>query len=259
MKKFLLLFVAFALSLSLSAQITKNFEDQNLTSGGWTAVSVTGDQVWTVPSTTYGHNDTYCGKMTGYDGASFENEDWFISPSFNADEATGLSLEFWNAKGYTGDQLVAYYSNDYNGSDVSGATWTEITGITWHDGVTFWEWTNSGTIDLSSLTGTSVYIAFKYTSNTTESTTWELDDITISGVTSTKEATQSKISVYPNPVVNTLYITENANVTVYNITGAELMSATNTNTIDVSNLETGVYFVQIATVEGTTTQKIIKK
>ena len=40
-------------------------------------------------------------------------------------------------------------------------------------------WTNSGNIDISSFTGTNVRLAFKYTSTSSASTTWEIDNIKI--------------------------------------------------------------------------------
>lgn len=157
----------------------KDFEDQNLTSGGWTAYSVIGDQEWYVPTTQYGHNNSYYANISGFDSGHFENEDWLISPAFNADTYDELKLTFWNASGYSGAPLQLYFSSNFVDNPTT-ANWVEITDVFWHDGVTNWEWTYSGMIDLSEFSGNNARIAFKYTSNTADGKTWEIDDIHLS-------------------------------------------------------------------------------
>lgn len=72
-----------------------------------------------------------------------------------------------------------------------------------------------------------------------------------------------KLTLYPNPVSNSLYLTSNQkieNVLIYNITGALVKSISNNpESIDVSNLNSGSYLVKVTTNEGLFTQKIIKK
>jgi hypothetical protein len=80
---------------------------------------------------------------------------------------------------YTGDPLVLLVSEDFEeGMDPEEAEWTEYP-FTPSPGS--WAWTESGDIDLTSFsTGYNVHIAFKFTSNTDGSATWEVDDITLS-------------------------------------------------------------------------------
>lgn len=73
---------------------------------------------------------------------------------------------------------------------------------------------------------------------------------------------ESSFSVYPNPVQNTLYITQNESyeleqVNIINVQGQNVLSSSNSS-IDVSNLAKGVYFVKISTSLGSTTKKLIK-
>jgi hypothetical protein len=68
------------------------------------------------------------------------------------------------------------------------------------------------------------------------------------------------ISVYPNPAVDQLSITlnKNAEVTVYNIMGQAVMTMkgrAGANTLDISSLTSGVYFINA----GNDTQKFIVK
>jgi endonuclease/exonuclease/phosphatase family metal-dependent hydrolase len=157
----------------------KDFEDQSLTSGDWTAYSVSGAQEWYVPTTQFGHNQSYCGYITGYDSGANENEDWFVSPAFNADMYDDLRLSFWTTSGYSGPQLQVLYSSNYVDNPET-ASWTEIEDAIFHDGVIIWEWTYSGLVDLSEISGSNARIAFKYTSAASEAATWEIDDIHLS-------------------------------------------------------------------------------
>ena len=72
-----------------------------------------------------------------------------------------------------------------------------------------------------------------------------------------------KLTLYPNPVSNSLYLTSNQkieNVLIYNLTGALVKSISNNpESIDVSNLNSGSYLVKVTTNQGSFTQKIIKK
>jgi hypothetical protein len=140
----------------------------------WNAVSVIGDQVWEQVSQ-YG-NPGGCAKMTGYDGTSYENEDWMITPELDFTSSTGVKLTFDNATNYDGDPMELYISTDYSGTgDPNGANWTLIE-YTKSDGS--WNWTSS-TIDLSTYDGQKLYIAFKFTSGSDKSATWEVDNVVI--------------------------------------------------------------------------------
>ncbi len=98
----------------------------------FTAISVSGDQVWSF-------NSKYGAVMSGFaDNASHENEDWFISPAFDATGALPV-LTFEHARGPKGSMIVStdnytvWVSNDYYDTDAAGApadpnsvTWTQI-------------------------------------------------------------------------------------------------------------------------------------
>jgi len=70
------------------------------------------------------------------------------------------------------------------------------------------------------------------------------------------------IAVYPNPASTLLNVKSNGTVTNVNLvnTIGQVVYSNNTNTtIDISKFESGVYFIQIDTEHGTTTQKILIK
>lgn len=141
----------------------------------WNVVSVIGDQVW-VHIDQYG-NPGGCAKMTGYDGGvPNENEDWLITPLLDFSNSTNIIMTFDNATHYDGNTMKLLISNDYSGfGDPNGSNWTEI-NYSLSD--SNWNWTNSN-IDLSAYDGQKIYIAFKYTSGSDKSATWEIDNVVI--------------------------------------------------------------------------------
>lgn len=150
--------------------------------GGWDnfeTISVTGTEVWE-RNNTYGINYTPCARMSGYSGGSHANEDWLISPAMDLSSYSTVTLVYNTAMNYSGDDIIVLISDDYDGGgDPSSATWTELGG-TLSSGS--WEWTESGDVSLSDYAGASnIYIAFKYISNTSQSATWEVDNVTVDG------------------------------------------------------------------------------
>ena len=72
---------------------------------------------------------------------------------------------------------------------------------------------------------------------------------------------QLDISIYPNPVVDKLFIQglyTQLKVVVYNILGKEVVNKSITNSIDISHLENGVYLMKLSDGAKLTTQRVIK-
>ncbi|WP_288985009.1 choice-of-anchor J domain-containing protein [uncultured Flavobacterium sp.] len=141
----------------------------------WTLHSAAGAQVWQL-DTQYG-NPGNCAKMSGYAGGNNVNEDWLISPEIDLSELTAASLSFQTASKFTGNVLEIKISSDYAGGDPNSATWTNLSATL--DASNSYTWTNSGNIDISSFVGGNVHVAFKYTSTSSASMTWEVDNVKI--------------------------------------------------------------------------------
>jgi len=78
------------------------------------------------------------------------------------------------------------------------------------------------------------------------------------------EYASALVKIFPNPVSETLFITSEGtpiqSISIYSISGKRVFTETSsTNQIDVSGLKTGLYFAEIATSEGKSVQKFIKK
>ncbi len=147
---------------------------------GWTFVSVDGEMEWTV-ATHQGNHYAYANGFSS--GAAHANEDWCISPAFNLNAYSNPVLTFSTAKNYTGPDLEVFFSNNYNGTNPSAATWQPLTCAL---STGSWTWVESGDIDLSAFSGNECYIGFKYTSTDSEAAGWEVDDILL--VVQTSEA-----------------------------------------------------------------------
>ena len=77
------------------------------------------------------------------------------------------------------------------------------------------------------------------------------------------EKDKLKIAVFPNPVAETLFITSEGitieKIKIYSISGSQIIEASlNLNSIDVSNLSEGLYFIEVSSSEGRSVQKFIK-
>ena len=79
---------------------------------------------------------------------------------------------------------------------------------------------------------------------------------------SVDDQNQLDISIYPNPSLDIVYIDGNYSqlkAVVYDILGKQVMKESITNNIDISQLEKGVYILQLSDGAKLTTQRIIKK
>ena len=126
--------------------------------------------------------------MNGYNSGETE-EDWLIVPGIDFDSYIGefMTFDTWYKYGTddTSNYLKLFYSADYPGlGDPSGSTWTELTFT--HPAASE-TWTSSGTVDLSSISGTTVYIAFKYNYSSGSYRNWRVDNISIQETTSDPE------------------------------------------------------------------------
>ena len=77
------------------------------------------------------------------------------------------------------------------------------------------------------------------------------------------ESESETMSIYPNPAHDFIFVEENLNlplqsVEIYNVTGQKVISSTETE-INVSGLESGVYFVCVVAEGKTVIQRIVKQ
>lgn len=150
--------------------IFKDFEDQDILSGGWKVYTVQGvDWILGTISGNYVRCKNYV------NSANIPTESWYISPELDLSAYTTPKLSFKNAKdNYPGAPLTVKYSNDYDGvSNPNTATWYGLNPTLSGGNFAF---VSSG---LLSIPTTTKYVAFIYTGSSTDGRTWEVDDILI--------------------------------------------------------------------------------
>jgi hypothetical protein len=79
---------------------------------------------------------------------------------------------------------------------------------------------------------------------------------------SLSEVEQNSVSVYPNPTTNRINIKIQGtidSIEVYDVMGMRVAQNKNTNGIDLNNLKSGVYFLNITDNGKLTTKKVIKQ
>lgn len=163
---------------SLDLPFLENFESDDL--GVFNSVDVEGNgEEWETDNA----GSNIFAFMSNYSGSSYnENEDWMITPAINFDLYNDEILSFESSRNSSSDPNTHLYlkiSTDYNGvGDPNSATWTNLSSdAQWSSGSN--QWVNSGEIDLSGISGSSVYLAFQYTAQNGSGNTWKLDDISV--------------------------------------------------------------------------------
>ncbi len=175
LKNLLILFLLY--NFHSFGQVTIYQEDFNAGIGTFSAVNVSGavDQ-WTATG----------GFMEVDVSGSTNDEDWLISTAINMDAQGNEYFMFDYNDLHPGALLELYYSTDYNNGgtpiDISSATWTNIPlKLIDIDATTCFStlFQRHPAIDVSTITGTSVYFAFKYTGPASVSKRYRIDNVHI--------------------------------------------------------------------------------
>ena len=235
------------------------YEDFDDGLGVFTAYSAYGDQEWHQGT----HQGTTYANMNGYaEGAAHQNEDWLIGfveipngISFNE-----IWVDFSTAMKFDGDPLRVAISTDYDGiSDPSDFEWEDITDAFDYSTGNY-EWVESGVFDVADIVAShSFYIAFIYTSNDEAAASWEIDYVRVIGqdMVGVNENEATMVSLYPNPANEqvSFVLDSDAQVSVFDMTGRKVSMvnvAAGNAQLNVSELESGVYFVNFRYANGST-------
>ncbi|KQO34329.1 pectate lyase [Flavobacterium sp. Leaf82] len=247
-----------AKTITISGTPTATVSYSIVTTGTGTATTGSGTITVTTnnPGTDQIHNFTTSGKTSSF---------YTITGNMNSADGSvtyaGLTLtarlkiESSTSITYTttsASTLTLIFDSNFTGTiKVNNVSYTASSGI-----VTASIPAGANTITKGSVANL-FYISTKYNSGTAKmAQTTEL--------TETETATESKVILYPNPVTNTLYLS-NVNqkveqILVYNLSGLLVKSAgKDTESIDLNQLIPGTYLVKVSTNEGSFTQTILKK
>ncbi|WP_246139139.1 DUF5689 domain-containing protein [Gelidibacter salicanalis] len=107
---------------------------------------------------------------------------WLVTPGFSMDAYSNIYLNFKAAQHHVdspNNSLEVLISTNYDGSNVLAATWTPVKAALPSQNNAWYEFVDSGLIDLSSYTGT-LHVAFKVTGSGTDTTldgAYQIDDV----------------------------------------------------------------------------------
>ena len=208
---------------------------QNVSICQGTAYSIN-SHLYGLPGTYY---DTLHTSMGGCDSMVTTNLSVnYITAAFTYTPSGGSNQFFFQDSSYfsTGNSITTYSWSFVN----SGGTQTSNV--------------SNPTVVLNSYTTTVCLIVT--TVNGCSDTTCKLITQTITGINQINN--QAAISIYPNPANNKITIDANdiVDVKLFDVLGKQITTIKE-NQIDVSNLPNAVYFIQVQTKQGITTQKIV--
>lgn len=170
------------------SSLTTPDNNQTFSFAGWKNIGEVGGV--TFKNTVFGSTGRAV-KASAFSSGQNVVTSWLITPAITLPAATSPKLSFNTAFQFANlATLNAYISTNYNGSNTpSTSTWTLLNAnvpanTANNNSSTFSSTTSSGSIDLSSYAGQTVYIGFKYegadpSAGTKKTTTIQLDDVKI--------------------------------------------------------------------------------
>lgn len=157
----------------------------NVSGNGWTNFAEEGFNNWRVSTTSdSGNPGSQMAKMSAYNSNDNSNVSWLISPSIDLDAQSLEFLTFESSNSFSDNsELEVLISTDWDGNqaNILTANWLTLPAAIVDDSEYYQNWVSSGSINLSSYSGTA-YIAFKYTGgddNTDQTGTYEIDNFNV--------------------------------------------------------------------------------
>lgn len=192
---------------------------------------------------------------------SLLNDDYFISPQMDLGGAIGSAVSFW-AKSLTADYGLERFEVLLSTTGTAVADFTvNLSGGELQAPVDIY---TEYAYDLTAYDGQQVYIAIHYMAQ--DSFVLQVDDFLVdaTSVSSVNELQALGFSYYPNPVVNSLNMRADAaidNVSVLNLLGQEVLNVSPSklqSNVDFSDLNAGVYLVNVQIGNANGTFKVVK-
>ena len=113
--------------------------------------------------------------------------------------------------------------------------------------------TGLGTPYTLALNGNDLYIA--------EIPANKISKIAVGAAAGIDDLNQLDISIYPNPTSDTVYINSSSSqlkAVVFDILGKQVLNKPNTNSVDVSSLSKGAYFIKVSDGIKSSTKRFVK-
>ena len=254
-KKYLfisLIFVAIG-----NAQIqTEDFEASVLPVG-WTSNILTGNVDWTFGTSVMPSGNSFDTNAAIFDddaagSSETDNTVELLSPAIDLTGYSNVNLDFQYA-------LQDYLGSGYFNVDVwNGTAWVQILTET-----SDLNPVAVPTIDVTSYINSAFQVRFTYGDDQDWAWGAGVDNFSLTGNLTTNSFEKSKYSIYPNPtvdIININTIDELRNITISDVSGKTIKKIANgTTKVDISNLDSGVYFLTYDTEGKHYLNKIVRK
>lgn len=266
---FLFTALLFITSLVQAQLLDEDFEsttpDADISLTGWTNSAETGTRLWIGKE----YNSNKYAQFSSYNSGE-ANEGWLITPALTLDGTNDFSFDV-NIGYWTHDALSVFISTDFDGTDIAGATWDDITSsftIPQTPTGGYGTFASAGTMTLSNYTG-DAYIAFVYNGddNASETTTIQVDNVMVTaGSTGLQDQQENEFSIYPNPASSLLNINSDKtidHIVISDITGQVVKTKhgheQSSLSMNIRDLPAGIYMTGIYTTNGDlSTYKFVK-
>jgi len=164
---------------TLSEDFESFGDDDDIYISGWQNLATAGGRIWLAKVFS---GNSYA-QATGYNSNLASMVTWLITRPVNI--SSQKVLTFQTAKAYwahtgTNMPMEVLVSTDYTGNNISTATWTPLNAVLAQQSDPDHTFINSGNVNLPVAAGKSAVIAFRYTGSNTESTSYRIDNITVS-------------------------------------------------------------------------------
>ena len=150
---------------------------------GWSILAETGTVTWVGGKAGVNGSNPWA-QCSAFNSGNAVVKTWMITPAINLDNTTSEKLEFRGTGGFdNGAVIKLFVSNNYvPGANPGSATWTELSYNTLPSspGNQYPSFASSGLVDLSAYSG-NVYLGWAYVGGTGQTTTWEVDNIIVTG------------------------------------------------------------------------------
>ena len=205
--------------------------------------------------------------MSAYVNLYSSYNEWLISSPFDLSGGT-YYLNLDAAATEYDETFDAIFGTDIfatlMASTDGGSTWNEL--YRWDaDNNPGADGTSMPEIELTGYTASSKFAIYGESANSSQDIDFYVDNFSITATSLGMDAvSKSNFTYFPNPVNNVLSIKAQASIdsiTVYNMLGQTVVRSTpNTATtaVDMSGLQTGAYFVQVAINNSIETVRVIK-
>ncbi len=178
-----------------TVSVTEIYEDFSFITTSSETTEILGWINYAEAGSTYWVNKVYSSngyvQCSAY-GASSEVVAWLITPIIDLSAASAPQFSFDICLGYAnGAEFQVLISEDFNGSEsgCTSATWEDVTSnFAWETPSSgYGSMAPTGLMDLSDYVGKKIYVAFKYSGDTSKTTTFQIDNIELGETSSIVE------------------------------------------------------------------------